>query len=58
MVEVYFKTTVGENIFEGEADVTPGRPKYGPDILSGRDIGAAIIGTGLALDCPRYSGGR
>ena len=26
--------------------------------LSGRDIGAAIIGSGLALDCPGYSGGR
>lgn len=24
----------------------------------GRDIGAAIIAEGLALDCPRYSGGR
>lgn len=24
----------------------------------GRDIGAAIIGAGFALDCPRYSGGR
>ena len=26
--------------------------------LNGRDIGAAVIGVGLALDCPRYSGGR
>lgn len=26
--------------------------------LNGRDIGAAVIGAGLALDCPRYSGGR
>jgi endonuclease YncB( thermonuclease family) len=26
--------------------------------LKGEDIGAAIIKAGLALDCPRYSGGR
>jgi micrococcal nuclease len=26
--------------------------------LNGQDIGAAIIGAGLALDCPRFSGGR
>jgi|MEHZ01.5.fsa_nt_MEHZ011543583.1_2 micrococcal nuclease len=26
--------------------------------LNGRDIGAAVIGAGLALDCPRYSSGR
>jgi micrococcal nuclease len=26
--------------------------------LGERDIGAAIIKAGLALDCPRYSGGR
>jgi micrococcal nuclease len=26
--------------------------------LNGLDFGAAIIGAGLALDCPRYSGGR
>ena len=24
----------------------------------GQDIGAAVIGAGLALDCPRFSGGR
>jgi len=26
--------------------------------LNGQDIGAAVIGAGLALDCPRYSTGR
>jgi len=26
--------------------------------LDGQDIGATVIGNGLALDCPRYSGGR
>ena len=26
--------------------------------LSDRDIGAAVIEAGLALDCPRFSGGR
>jgi len=26
--------------------------------LNGLDVGAAVIGAGLALDCPRYSGGR
>ena len=26
--------------------------------LDGHDIGAAIIGLGVARDCPRYSGGR
>ena len=26
--------------------------------LDGEDIGIAIISAGLALDCPRYSGGR
>ena len=26
--------------------------------LDGKDIGATIIANGLALDCPRYSGGR
>ena len=26
--------------------------------LGGHDIGALFIGAGLALDCPRYSGGR
>ena len=26
--------------------------------LDGEDIGASIIGTGLARDCPRHSGGR
>lgn len=26
--------------------------------LGGQDIGAAIIEAGLALDCPRFSGGR
>jgi micrococcal nuclease len=26
--------------------------------LGGKDIGAAVIEAGLALDCPRYSGGR
>lgn len=26
--------------------------------LEGKDIGAALIEVGLALDCPRYSGGR
>ena len=26
--------------------------------LEGRDIGAALISAGLALDCPRFSGGR
>jgi micrococcal nuclease len=26
--------------------------------LGDRDIGAAVIAAGLALDCPRYSGGR
>lgn len=25
---------------------------------NGRDIGAAVIEAGLALDCPRFSGGR
>lgn len=27
-------------------------------VLNGRDIGAAIIEAGYALDCPRFSGGR
>lgn len=26
--------------------------------LDGQDIGASVIAAGLALDCPRYSGGR
>ena len=26
--------------------------------LDEQDIGATVIGTGLAMDCPRYSGGR
>ena len=26
--------------------------------LDGQDIGATVIANGLALDCPRYSGGR
>jgi micrococcal nuclease len=26
--------------------------------LQGKDIGAAVIKAGLALDCPRFSGGR
>ncbi|HCH56383.1 MAG TPA: nuclease [Rhodospirillaceae bacterium] len=26
--------------------------------LEGKDIGAAVISAGLALDCPRFSGGR
>jgi len=26
--------------------------------LNGQDIGATLIGAGLALDCPRFSGGR
>lgn len=26
--------------------------------LGGADIGASVIAAGLALDCPRYSGGR
>lgn len=26
--------------------------------LEGQDVGAAVIDAGLALDCPRYSGGR
>ena len=26
--------------------------------LEGKDIGAALISAGLALDCPRFSGGR
>lgn len=26
--------------------------------LNGQDIGASIIGAGLARDCPRFSGGR
>jgi micrococcal nuclease len=26
--------------------------------LGGKDIGAAVIEAGLALDCPRFSGGR
>jgi micrococcal nuclease len=26
--------------------------------LDGKDIGATVIANGLALDCPRYSGGR
>ena len=26
--------------------------------LDEQDIGATVIGTGLALDCPRFSGGR
>ncbi|MBT4627600.1 MAG: thermonuclease family protein, partial [Rhodospirillales bacterium] len=26
--------------------------------LDGEDIGIAVIAAGLALDCPRYSGGR
>jgi len=26
--------------------------------LGGQDIGVAVIAAGLALDCPRYSGGR
>jgi len=26
--------------------------------LNGQNIGAAMIAAGLALDCPRYSGGR
>jgi micrococcal nuclease len=26
--------------------------------LGDRDIGAAVIEAGLALDCPRFSGGR
>ena len=26
--------------------------------LDGKDIGATVIAKGLALDCPRYSGGR
>ncbi len=26
--------------------------------LDGKDIGATVISVGLALDCPRYSGGR
>jgi len=26
--------------------------------LGGRDIGAAVIKSGLALDCPKFSGGR
>ena len=26
--------------------------------LDGQDIGAVVISEGLALDCPRYSGGR
>jgi micrococcal nuclease len=30
----------------------------GTCFLDGQDIGAAVISAGLALDCPRYSGGR
>lgn len=26
--------------------------------LDGKDIGASVIEAGLALDCPRFSGGR
>ncbi len=26
--------------------------------VDGRDVGAAVIGAGLARDCPRFSGGR
>jgi endonuclease YncB( thermonuclease family) len=26
--------------------------------LNSKDIGASVIAAGLALDCPRYSGGR
>ena len=26
--------------------------------LSDRDIGAAVVAAGLALDCPRFSGGK
>jgi len=39
-----------------------GRRSYdrliGRCFLDGQDIGAAVIGAGLARDCPRFSGGR
>lgn len=39
-----------------------GRKTYdrlvGVCFVNGKDIGAAVIEAGLALDCPRYSGGR